>query len=138
MMTGEEFKNLLQRRGYPYRIDGDYIIVGTEYKDDYTPREAEDLSFIENSIPPNVIFINHGNLVLKYLREIPENVKFYNSGWIDLTTVKFIRTEIEFNNEDDVYLGFLVGRWFSEWENNIEGIDSKMLLNLMIKKGLFV
>jgi hypothetical protein len=32
----------------------------------------------------------------------------------------------------------LIGGWSNEWEGNIEGIDSKRLLNLMINKGMFI
>jgi len=45
---------------------------------------------------------------------------------------------VVFRNEGDVYLGFLIGRWFDEWKGNIEGIDSKRLLNKMIKQGMFI
>jgi len=31
----------------------------------------------------------------------------------------------------------LIGGWFNEWKGNIEGIDSKRLLNAMIKQGVF-
>jgi hypothetical protein len=44
---------------------------------------------------------------------------------------------VEFNNEGDVYLEYLTGGWFDEWKGNIEGIDSKRLLNKMIKQGVF-
>jgi hypothetical protein len=44
---------------------------------------------------------------------------------------------VKFSNGGDVYLGFLIGRWFDEWKGNIEGIDSKRLLNSMINKGVF-
>jgi hypothetical protein len=27
--------------------------------------------------------------------------------------------------------------WFNDWKGNMEGIDSKRLLNLMIKQGVF-
>jgi hypothetical protein len=44
---------------------------------------------------------------------------------------------VEFRNEGDVSLDSLTGGYFSEWKGNIEGIDSKRLLNFMISKGLF-
>jgi hypothetical protein len=50
---------------------------------------------------------------------------------------------VEFNNGGSVYLRSLIGGstlvdgWFNKWESNIEGIDSKRLLNFMISKGLF-
>jgi hypothetical protein len=47
-----------------------------------------------------------------------------------------------FSNEGDVKLDSLIGGsipygWFSKWKGNIEGIDSKRLLNSMISKGVF-
>jgi hypothetical protein len=45
---------------------------------------------------------------------------------------------MEFKNEMRVYLGSLTGDWFSDWKGNIEGIDSKTLLNVMIKRGVFL
>ena len=47
---------------------------------------------------------------------------------------------VEFKNGGDVLLDALIGDWFSDWEGNIEGIDSnysKRLLNSMIALGLF-
>jgi hypothetical protein len=50
---------------------------------------------------------------------------------------------VEFNNGGSVYLRSLIGGsalvdgWFNRWESNIEGIDSKRLLNKMIKQGVF-
>jgi hypothetical protein len=34
-------------------------------------------------------------------------------------------------------LNSLIGGRFSDWRGNIEGIDSKRLLNKMIKQGVF-
>jgi hypothetical protein len=45
---------------------------------------------------------------------------------------------VVFNNLGDVALNSLVGGWFENWKGNIEGIDSKRLLNLMIKQGVFI
>jgi hypothetical protein len=44
---------------------------------------------------------------------------------------------VKFENGGNVFLESLTGDWFSEWKGNIKGIDSKRLLNMMIKKGLF-
>jgi hypothetical protein len=35
-------------------------------------------------------------------------------------------------------LSSLVGGWFNEWAGNIEGVNPKRLLNLMVDKKLFV
>jgi len=44
---------------------------------------------------------------------------------------------VEFKNGKGVRLRDLIGDWFNRWKGNIEGIDSKRLLNLMISKGVF-
>jgi hypothetical protein len=45
---------------------------------------------------------------------------------------------VEFKNGGDVNLDYLLGGYFNEWKGNIEGIDSKRLLNKMIKDGVFI
>jgi hypothetical protein len=44
---------------------------------------------------------------------------------------------VEFRNGGDVSLDYLLGDYFNRWSGNIEGIDSKRLLNKMIKDGIF-
>jgi hypothetical protein len=44
---------------------------------------------------------------------------------------------VGFRNEGGVYLNSLTGGRFYDWKGNIEGIDNKRLLNLMIKQGVF-
>jgi hypothetical protein len=67
------------------------------------------------SLPPGVVFKNRGNVYLSSLTSISPGVKFENEG--------------------DVYLKALED-WFNDWKGNMEGIDSKRLLNLMIKQGV--
>jgi hypothetical protein len=45
---------------------------------------------------------------------------------------------VEFNNSGYVNLGVLVGGWFPESSIEIEGINSKRILNLIIKQGIFI
>jgi hypothetical protein len=45
---------------------------------------------------------------------------------------------VEFRNGGNVYLRSLIGGWFEVWGGNIKGINPKRLLNLMIKKGMFI
>jgi len=45
---------------------------------------------------------------------------------------------VVFKNEGSVHLKALTGDWFSAWQGNIKGIEPKVLLNGMIKKGLFL
>ena len=66
------------------------------------------------------IVVTHGgdDVWLNSLETLPPGVKFKNGGY--------------------VYLGSLIGGCFEDWKGNIEGIDSKRLLNFMISKGVFI
>jgi len=130
-MTREEFiKELgLKAGGYSYEIEGDKIIV-TDSRSVY----LEDLT----SLPPGVVFNNKGDVNLYSLESLPSDIEFNNGGTVVLDSLNSISREFIFNNIDDVYLTKLVGGWFSQWEGNIEGIDSNRLLNLVIKKGMFI
>ena len=59
-------------------------------------------------------------------------------GDVDLYSFKRLPHGVEFNNEGRVLLVSLIGGWFDAWEGNIEGIDPKRLLNVMISKGMFI
>jgi hypothetical protein len=63
---------------------------------------------------------------------------FKNGGYIDLSALTSLPPGVEFRNGGDVWLKSLPGIWFDEWEGNIEGIESKRLLNVMIKQGVFI
>jgi hypothetical protein len=104
-MTTEEFINILNKKEYSYEIEGDKIIV--------THESHVNLELL-TSLPPGVVFRNEGNVYLRNLTSLPPGVKFENG--------------------DVVFLRSLIGGWIDEWKGNIEGIDSKRLLNLMISK----
>jgi hypothetical protein len=108
-MTQEEFIEVLKKKGYSYEIEGDQIVV--------TRREDVYLEYL-TSISPGVVFENRGGVNLRSLTSIPPGVVFNNKGIVDLKS--------------------LTGGWFNKREGNIEDIDSKRLLNLMISKGVFV
>ena len=59
-------------------------------------------------------------------------------GYVDLNALTSLPPGVVFNNKGDVYLESLVGGWFEDWQGNIKGIDSKRLLNMMIKRGMFI
>ena len=107
-MTQEAFIAILDEEGYSYEIEGDRIVVTYGYGVD-----------------------------LSALTSIPPGVEFKNGGYVDLESLTSLPPGVEFKNGEDVYLGLLIGRWFDEWQGNIEGIDSKRLLNVMIKQGVF-
>ena len=69
-----------------------------------------------------------------------------NGGGVNLESLTSLPSGVVFKNGGDVFLrslilikkGFLISGWFKDWPGNIEGIDNKSLLNLMIKQGVFI
>ena len=128
----KEFWNEVRelRDTYYTEVKGGKIIVSAFPDED----GSCDIDLRELEIPSDVIFENEGEVTLS-IEEIPENVEFANEGDVYLYHVENIHPSVKFNNEGDVWLK--VG-WFNLiWKGNIEGIDSKRLLNLMIKQGVF-
>ena len=147
-MTREEFTNVLDNYGYSYEIEGDRIIVtyrGSVFLESLTSLPpgvvfkkggVVRLDYL-TSLPPGVEFRNRGYVGLKSLTSIPPGVAFGNDGIVNLQSLTSIHPVVEFNNEGNVWLGDIIGGFFNIWKGNIEGIDSKMLLNVMIKQGVF-
>ena len=110
-MTQEAFIKVLDGEGYSYKIEGGKVIVtedGDVWLDSLT------------SLPPGVVFKNKGDVYLYSLTSLPPGVEFKNGGNADLKSL-------------------LGGNgYFVEWKGNIEGIDPKRLLNVMISKGMFI
>jgi hypothetical protein len=119
-MTREAFIKELEEKGYPYSEEGNKIVV-THHA-------------------------NGGGVNLESLTSLPSGVVFKNGGSVDLESLKTLPPGVEFKNGGDVFLrslilikkGFLISGWFKDWPGNIEGIDNKSLLNLMIKQGVFI
>jgi hypothetical protein len=91
------------------------------------------------SLPPDVRFENQGHVYLHSLESLPPGVRFENQGydvWLD--SLESLPPGVRFENQRDVYLSSLVEGWFKGWKGNIEGVDPKRLLNLMIDKGVFL
>ena len=109
-MTQKAFIKQLDKKKYSYKIEGDKIIIISGYG---------------------------GNVYLNALTSLPPGVVFKNGGYVDLRSLTSLPPGVELNNEGGVFLKSLTGWWFGEWKGNIEGIDSKMLLNVMIKQGVF-
>jgi hypothetical protein len=128
-MTQEEFIGVLDEKGYSYKIEGDKLVV--------TRKGYVDLNSL-TSLPPDVEFRNKGDVYLSSLTSLPPGAEFRNKGFVDLELIESIPPDTEFRNEGDVYLESLTDGWFSGWNGNIEGIESNMLLNLMINKEMFI
>ena len=128
-MEREEFIGVLEEEGYSYEIEGDKLVVTHDSDVDLGPLET---------ITSGVVFKNRGWVFLGSLKTIPYGVEFRNEGYVNLYSLQAIHPGVVFNNGGDVYLGYLMDRWIDEWQDNIEGINNKRLLNLMISKGLFI
>ena len=107
-MTREEFIKQLDKKRYSYKMSGDKIVVTDE-----------------------------GGVNLESLTSLPPGVVFRNRGAVSLDSITSLPPGVEFKNRGNVYLRSLIGGWFSDWKGNIEGIDAKRLLNVMIKQGVF-
>ena len=113
-MTQEEFIEELKDRGYSYHESIGGIIVVTRGE-------------------------GYVDVVrLKSLTSLPSGVRFENQGTVHLDSLKRIPPGVVFGNGKYIGLDAITGDyWFHIWEGNMEGIDSKGLLNLMIEQGIF-
>ena len=127
-MTREEFIKELNKKGYSYEIEGDKIVV-THDRNVYLHALT--------SLPPGVEFRNGDFIRLDSLTSLPPGVVFKNRGHVYLDSLTSIPPVVVFENGGDVNLNSLTGGGFKDWKGNIEGIDSKRLLNMMIKDGVF-
>jgi hypothetical protein len=107
-MTRDEFIKELDKKSYSYEIEGDKIVVTHKV-----------------------------NVLLSSLTSLPPGVEFNNRGSVSLNSLKSLPPVVEFNNKGNVNLESIIGCWFYDWKGNIEGIDSKNLLNVMISKRIF-
>ena len=151
-MTREAFIKILKNKGYSYEIKGDKLVVtgGGLYGSvelqslqtlppgvEFNNRGNVNLESLE-TLPPGVVFMNNGNVFLNFLKTLSTSVEFNNRGYVVLESLTSISPDVVFKNGGEVELDSLFGGRFDEWEGNIDGIDSKRLLNLMIKRGLFI
>ena len=130
-MTREKFIKVLDREGYSYRVEGNKIVVTSIFKGTVDLRSLK-------SLPLDVVFRNGGHVNLDSLTSIPPGMVFKNGWSVNLDSLTSIPPGVEFRNGGDVGLNSIIGGDFNEWKGNIEGVTSKMLLNLMIKRGMFI
>jgi hypothetical protein len=133
-MTREEFAEKLRFNYYSYRMEGNKVVV----------TDSNTIMFTTlDSIPSDVEFNSGGPVYLYSIKDLPYGVIFNNRGDVILDSLKSISRGVEFNNEGDVRLNSLIytsegsNGWNYNWEGNIKGVDSKRLINAMIKQGLF-
>ena len=131
-MTQEEFIQILDEKGYSYEIEGDKIIVTYSFS-----VHLESLT----SLPPYVVFNNGGNVWVEDLTSLSPGVEFKNEGDVKFRSLTSLPPGVEFKNVGNVYLGSLISgglHYFHYWKGNIEGIEPTSLLNVMIKRGMFI
>lgn len=153
-MTRDEFIKILEKKGYSYSVDGDYLIIpDTKGMEnvllDYIKTLPPNIRFINSgwvdltelkTLPDGVYFNNNGDVILDSIKVVPSGVEFNNKGNISLDSVKKIKPGAVFNNGGHVDMESIVGGYgyFHTWDGNIDGIASNRLLNGMIKRGLFL
>jgi hypothetical protein len=126
-MTREKFIKVLEDNEYSYEIEGNKVIV--------THKGTVHLSSL-TSLPAGVVFRNGGHVFLRSLTSLSPDVVFNNGDYVSLESLTSLPSGVVFKNKGNIWLGSLTG-WFGDWSGNIEGVDGKRLLNLMISKGLF-
>ena len=127
-MTREEFIQILNEKGYSYNLEGNKIVV--------TYGGYVNLSSLE-TLPLGVVFKGEKSVDLESLKTLPPDAEFRNGKDVLLGSLKTIPPGVVFDNGSSVWLRSLYGGWFKDWSGNIEGISSKILLNKMIKNGVF-
>ena len=152
-MTGEAFIKELDKKGYSYEIEGDRIIVNWNwhvYLNALTSLppgvvfKNKGVVYLDSltSLPRGVVFnnkgvVNGGGVNLRSLTSLPPGVVFRNEGRVYLDSLTSLPPDVEFRNRGYIKLKSLMGGYFDDWKGNIEGIDNKRLLHVMIKQGVF-
>ena len=90
-----------------------------------------------NSLPSGMEFNNGGDVYLDSLKSLPSGVKFNNSGDIYLKSLNSISSGVEFRNKEGMVYSKLFRGTFGNSNLAIKGINSRELLNLMIKRSVF-
>jgi hypothetical protein len=127
-MTQEEFIKKLEEKGYSYETQGTKTLVIHE--------GGVRLPSLTH-LPPGVEFKNEGWVWLSSLTHLAPGVEFKNEGGVWLSSLTNLPPGVEFKNAGRVRLPSL-GLDTGKWVGNIEGIEGRRLLNLMIKSGMFV
>ena len=153
-MTQEEFIKKLDKKGYSYEIEGDKIIVthGGDIMLNSMRYITHGVVFNNGgfvnlanlkTLPPDVEFNNSGFVSLHELKKIPPGMVFNNKGEVYLSSLITLPTGVVFNNEGGIDLTYLIRStrsWdgYIRWNGNIKGIDTKKIIKLMIKRGMFI
>jgi hypothetical protein len=131
----ESFKGILDKRGYPYREEGERLIV-----DGLTSSTSLRLPGVK-SIPPCVSFVNFHSIILDSLEELPFRTELA-TDYVYLTSLRRIDSSVRINEsmlisplteKSDISILRIVFKFaFS-----VSGISDNRVLNRMISLGLF-
>ncbi len=95
-MSGQKkFTDVLDIKGYPYRLENGWVIV--DYGGYVVLRSL-------TTLPEKVKFENGRNVYLPSLTTLPENVKFENGGSVSLPSLTTLPENVKFENGWSVYL----------------------------------
>ena len=123
-MTQEAFIKKLNRKKYPYRIEGDKIIVT------YTTRlRSVDLTKLR-SLPPGVVFENNGHVWLDLLESLPPGVEFKNIGDVVLDSLGNLSSVVVFENRGNVDLPVLTSLTLGVEFSNEGNVDLPQLTSI--------
>ena len=123
-MTQEAFIKVLNRNKYPYRIEGDKIIVT------YTTRlRSVDLTLLR-SLPPGVVFENNGHVWLDSVTSLPPGVEFKNRGDVVLDSLGNLSSAVVFENNGNVDLPLLTSLTLGVEFSNEGYIDLRALTSI--------
>jgi hypothetical protein len=163
-MTQEEFIQSMIDAGYAgdfYKIEGDKLIITysgrtIKLRSEISPgiifRNNGDVHLLGcETLPEGTVFENEGTVDISNVKEIPKGTIFSNGGYATFPRCSSISSGVKFINGGDVYFGplrlicpsvkFLNSGKISilEWTlfSQMEGIDSKKILDKMISIGLF-
>jgi len=92
---------------------------------------------ILESIPSDVKFNNDGAIWMESLLAIPSGFVFNNKGGIFLVNIRSIPNDVIFNTGRGVYINSFTD--LKNWRgDSIEGIDDRKIINLLLKRGMFI
>jgi len=114
-MKREEFIQVLEKKGYSYRIDGETLIVD---------HDGDVWLMGLTSLPENVEFKNEGNVSLPSLKSLPAGVQFENGGYVylrSLNRLSLADMDSVFQNKADAFIG-------EYWINDQEFLESRWRL----------
>ena len=109
-MTQKEFIEQLEQldeKGYPYKIEGDRIIVVGGFSSvelnslisGVVFRNGWNVKLRSSSLPPGVEFENKGNVDLSALTSLPLGFHFKNDGGVYLSALTSLPSGVVFKNE---------------------------------------